>query len=248
MASPTDRSPGERNLLLRSLSPATLQRLTPHLEGVALSVDAVLCERGEESEFVHFPDSALVSLIALMTDGSAVEVGVVGRDGMCGLDVVLSSDHAMARAMVQVGGGAQRISSERLVPLLEQSSDLRVQLKRYAQAFLTQVAQSAACNASHSVDERCARWLLLTQDRLDTSTLPLKQEFLAMMLGVRRAGVSAAAAALQRAKIIRYRRGNIVILDRERLEAASCECYGVVTTAYQRLIGEDMTFLPLVAA
>jgi CRP-like cAMP-binding protein len=173
-----------------------------------------------------------------MADGSAVEVGTVGREGLVGLVIVLGGAASPTVTLCQIPGTARRITAERLAEAVEARPALRRLLLRYAQGYLTQVAQGAACNRLHGIEARCARWLLMTHDRVGgADTFPLKQEFLAVMLGVRRAGVTVAAGALQDAGLIRYRRGSIRVLDRAGLEAASCECYGLVREQYARLLG-----------
>ena len=161
----------------------------------------------------------------------------MGREGMVGLPVVLGFENAATEASVQVQGSAQQIRAGALREAIEASATLRALLLRYVQAFHTQLAQIAACTGRHTVEERLARWLLMAQDRIGGDELPLTQEFLANMLGVRRAGVTVAAGGLQRAGLIHYRHGQIVVLDRPGLEAAACACYGIIERQFERLLG-----------
>ncbi|HEX2717910.1 MAG TPA: Crp/Fnr family transcriptional regulator, partial [Gemmatimonadaceae bacterium] len=184
---------------------------------------------------VYFPETCVVSLISTLHHGGAVEVGTVGCEGMAGLPVFLADNESPMRAIVQIPGAALRVDAEYFARATAVGR-LHVLLLRYTQAFLTQVAQTAACNAAHLVEERCARWLLATRDRVDGDTFPLTHEFLAFMLGVRRAGVTVAMQALQDAGLVRYGRGWVTIVNRGGLEAASCECYATVRAHYARLL------------
>ena len=191
---------------------------------------------GAAIEHVYFPTAGVVSLIASLDDGSAVEVGLIGPEGMVGTPVLLGSETASNEAFVQLNGHALRIPTTVLLDATEQSPGLRRRLLRFAQALSFHIAQSAACNARHVVEERCARWLLAAHDRVGGDELALTHEFLGIMLGVRRAGVTVAAGSLQRAGLIRYRQGRVTILDRQALEAAACECYRITRDEYDRLL------------
>jgi CRP-like cAMP-binding protein len=172
-----------------------------------------------------------------MRDCAAVEIATVGNEGMVGLEIFLGGEHTPAAAFCQVQGRAARIAADVFRQLARDSSPFTALLLRYTQAVLTQVAQSAACNRVHSIEERCARWLLMTHDRVPGDRFELTQEFLAEMLGTRRPSVSVAASILQRAGFIRYSRGRVEIVDRAGLESAACECYAVIASEYERLIG-----------
>ena len=225
----------ERNRLLRVLSPAEYKWITPNLKSVSLSAGEVLAEADEPFRYVHFIESAVVSVVN-QVDGATVEVGTVGNEGMAGLSVFLDGGIASSRTFAQVPGDSKRMRAEIFAAGIDQRPGLRRLLNRYTQAFLTQVSQTAACNRVHQVNQRCARWLLMTHDRVDgADTFPLTHQYLAYMLGVRRAGVTVAAGALQKAGLISYTRGRITIVDRKGLEAVSCKCYGIVKSHFERL-------------
>jgi CRP-like cAMP-binding protein len=226
-----------RSRLLAALAPDDRAALEPHLEAVALAVGQVLAEPGEPLAHVYFPETAIFSVIHRMADGAAVEVGTVGNEGLVGLAALLEAEASESQTLAQIPGTAVRLPAAVLVEAVAARPALRRLLHRYTQAYLTQVAQGAACNRLHGIEARCARWLLMTHDRVGgADVFPLTQEFLAIMLGVRRSGVTLAAGALQDAGLIRYRRGGIRVLDRAGLEAAACECYGAVRRQYDRLL------------
>ena len=226
-----------RNRLLAALPPDDYAVLEPHLERVPLNVDDVLAEAGEAFTHVWFPESGAVSIVTFMSDGAGVEVGTMGNEGMAGLPAYLEADASESRTFCQVQGGALRLPADVLLSAAASRPNIRRTLNRYTQAYLSLVAQGAACNRLHTIEQRCARWLLMTHDRtLGGEVLHLKQEFLALMLGVRRIGVTLAAGALQEAGLIRYKRGQIRITDRDGLEAAACECYGVVRRRFDELL------------
>jgi CRP-like cAMP-binding protein len=226
-----------RNRLLAALARADYAVLEPHLERVTLNVHDVLAEAGEAFTHVYFPESGAVSIVTYMSDGSGVEVGTMGNEGMAGLPAFLEADASESRTFCQVAGVALRLPAHELVLASAGRPNIRRLLNRYTQAYLSLVAQGAACNRLHTIEQRCARWLLMTHDRsAGSDVLYLKQEFLALMLGVRRIGVTIAAGALQEAGLIRYRRGNIRVTDREGLEGAACECYGVIRERFDVLM------------
>ncbi len=226
-----------RNRLLAALAPEDRAALAPHLEPVALGVGQVLAGPGEAFAHVYFPETAVLSVIARMADGAGVEVGTVGNEGLAGVSVLLDTEASPNETLAQIPGAALRVPAAAFTAAVDARPGLRRLLHRYAQAYLTQVAQGAACNRLHGIEARCARWLLMTHDRVGgADAFPLTQEFLAIMLGVRRAGVTVAAGALQDAGLIRYRRGGIRVLDRAGLGAAACECYGVVRRQFDRLL------------
>ncbi len=195
-----------------------------------------LYHAGETIEHVYFPLDAVVSIVADLEDGSVIEVASVGREGMTGVGVLLRTSRADHRTVVQVPGHALCLPATRLLQLATRYSDFHGLLYRYVQALMAQMARSIPCNRAHSVDERAAQWLLMTHDRVARDDFPLTQELLGQMLGVARPRVSTAAAALQRAGYIRYRRGHITVTDRRGLEKTSCACYGVVAAEYDRLL------------
>ena len=228
-----------KNRLLAALPASEYERLVPHLELVSLPVNKVLYELGEPIEYVYFPHHAIVSLVCVLEDGSTVESGLVGNDGMVGLPVILGGNKTSNRAFVQVAGNGMRMKAEQLYSEFKQGGALQSLLLRYTQALLTQVSQGAACNRLHTLEERLARWLLTVQDRVESDEFPLTQEFIAQMLGTRRSGVTVAAGSLSKAGMIRYSRGKITILNQDDLEAIACECYGIIKTEFSRLLGTE---------
>jgi len=225
------------NHLLDLLPPAELARLRPHLSSEVLSLNQTLQARGKPVKSVFFPTSGMISIVAMMRDGAAVEVGIAGREGMLGVQAVLGDDISINEAMVQIPGNALRMPADVLRREAQASPELRAVLLRYVQAVLNTATQSAACNRAHLLEQRLARWLLTARDRAAADRLPLTHEFIAMMLGVRRAGVTVAAQSLQTAGLIQYAHGRITIADREGLEVAACECYEVTKRDYTRLLG-----------
>ena len=229
---------GERNRLLAALPADEYARLLPHLEPVELSQRQVLWQSEAPIRAVYFPRNCVASLLTPLEHEQPVEAATVGSEGMAGTSVVLGVGTTRFQAIAQIPGAAARLDADRLVEWLRNSDGALLPLMlRYAQALQEQTAQSVACNRRHGIDERCARWLLMTHDRVGTDQFPLTHEFLAFMLGVRRASVTVAAGMLQQAGLIRYHRGAITVLDRERLEDASCECYGVIRRKYEQLLG-----------
>ncbi len=215
------------NRLLAALPRIVYQRLQMHLEPVTLTFGEVLCEPGDPISHVYFPNDSLVSLLTLVDGGLALEVGLVGREGMVGVTLAMGISTSPVRALVQGNGTAMRMSAAPFQRRFLQSLSLRQQVHFYTHALLAQIAQTAACNRFHVIEERLARWLLMTRDRLDSDKFHLTQEFLGNMLGVRRASITKAAHALKQCKLIAYSRGNISILDGIGLEAASCSCYAM---------------------
>jgi CRP-like cAMP-binding protein len=206
------------------------------LEPIELRHGQILHEAGEIMEYVYFPQNAMVSLISHTVSGESVEVGVVGFEGMAGVSAVLGVDRSPHEAMVQIPDGGARLPVRVLHDEFKRAGALHDRLLRYTQGLLVQTSQVAACNRLHSVAERLARWLLMSYDRCACEELPFTHEFLALMLGVRRAGVTEAAIVLQTEGYINYRRGHIKIIDREGLEYFSCDCYEIVKTEFDLLI------------
>jgi CRP-like cAMP-binding protein len=232
--SPLGSLPLDRNLLLEALPEADRERLARHLEHVPLTLGMTIYEADEAINHVYFPVSGIVSMVSTMAEGT-VEVGTVGREGMTGVPIVLHASSMPTRAFVQVEGDALCIPAESLQREMRAIPALERVLQRYALALFDQAAQSAACNRLHSLEARCARWLLSTHDRLGSDVLPLKQSFLAEMLGVHRPAVTVAAGVLQHAGIIRYTRGKVTIVDRRALERASCACYEITRRSFEQL-------------
>jgi len=216
------------NSLLAALPRGDYQSLLGGLDPVTLTAGEVLYEPGERIRHVYFPHDAQVSLLMVMPDRKALEVGLVGREGMVGIPLALGADASPVRVLVQGSGSALRMNAATFREALARCLPLQHELHRYAFAKLGQARQTAACNRFHQVEARLAGWLLLTRDRVRSDQFHLTHEFLATTLGIRRVGVTTAATALQRRKLISYQRGNIRILDRKGLKAASCGCYEIV--------------------
>ncbi len=232
----SEASPQAVNRLLAALPDAEYQRLVPHLERVPLSLKQVLHKAGESIEYVYFPHRAIVSLISTPEEGSMVEVGLVGNEGIVGIPAVLGDNIATTSAIVQREDSGMRMEASLLKTEFGQGGVLQSLLLRYTQALYAQASQNAACNRLHHLEERLARWLLFVCDLVGSNELLLTQEFISKTLGVRRAGVTVAANTLQRTGLIRYNRGKITILNRQKLEAASCSCYGIIKGEYARLL------------
>jgi CRP-like cAMP-binding protein len=227
----------ERNWLLGALTPAEYATVRPFLDTVALAPGQRLGPPHEPIPYVYFPQSGVVSMLKRMADGTDVEVGTVGAEGMSGLAVFLGGSEMPTECVVQIGGLAKRIVAGDLQALSREGGPLRDVLLCYTQYLFDQVAQSVACDRLHPLDQRCARWLLTTHDRVGAGEFAVTHEQLAGLLGVRRAGVSAAAEALRAVGAVEYRRGKVRILDAARLEAAACECYRATRDDFDRLLG-----------
>jgi CRP-like cAMP-binding protein len=227
--------PAPRNRLLAALPPESLARLRPRLGMVELPLRQVLHQPEVPIETVYFPEAGWCSMLAYTEDGDAAEVGLIGFDGVVGLPVILGDEFDDLEAMVQCPGKAFSLSAAALRQAMADDAALRDLLLRYALVHHGQVARTAACNGRHQTEQRLARWLLMGHDRADGDEFPMTHEFLAMMLGLRRAGVTVAAGLLQRAHLIRYERGRIEVTDRPGLESAACECYGITRRASDRL-------------
>lgn len=229
--------PQTENRILSALPAADYERLSPHLELVELRHGQVLYQAGDVMKYVHFPFTSMVSLISQMGDGSSVEVGITGYEGMVGISAVLGVDKSPHEAMVQIPDGAMRMKADALRDEFKRGGALHDLLLRYLQMLLLQTSQIAACNQMHLTEERLARWLLMSQDRCRCEDLPFTQDFLSLMLGVRRAGVTVIAGTLQSEGLISYRRGHITITDRAGLEDFACECYPIVKEEFDRVAG-----------
>ena len=225
------------NRLLGLLLPKDYRRLRPHLHRMPLNYRQSLYRAHKPIEFVYFIETGVGSLVNTMANGQASEVGTIGNEGLVGLPLVLGDDRAPTSVYIQVPGAGLRMKATLFKKELARSASMRTVMLHYAHAFFNQVAQSAACNQFHSIEQRCCRWMLMTHDRMQSDEFLLTQEFLAMMLGVQRTGVTVAAGALQRAGLIRYKCGNVTIIDRRALLRRSCECYGVSKKEFDRLLG-----------
>jgi CRP-like cAMP-binding protein len=236
-----DRSrASRRNLLLKALPEKDLSLLTPHLKEISLVQGVVLQEQGDRIDQVYFPYDGIVSLLAVMQQGNAIETATIGHEGTVGSLSGLGSRRSHTRAVVQVAGYSARIPAERFREAADESHEIRNLVVRYGEMLLIQVQQTAACNALHAVEARLSRWLLQARDRLDSNTIGLTHEFLSQMIGVRRTTVTVIASMLQEAGFIRYHRGQIEIVDRPGLEGRACECYGAI----RRRI-DEVTRVPL---
>ena len=227
--------PGE-NRLLAILPSDVRDRLRQHLELVALDFRQRLYKPNEPIQHVYFPIRGVCSLVITMEDGTIVELATVGNEGMVGLPVFLGAGTIPGEAFAQIPGQSMRLPAEVLRQETRDGGALHELLHRYTQGLLNEIAQSAACNRAHSIEQRCARWLLMTHDRMGADQFFLTQEFLGQMLGVRRASVGAVAGTLQQAGIIRYSRGNITVIDRPGLERVACACYRIVREEFDRLL------------
>lgn len=229
-----------QNHLLAALQPADWERWLEQLEPVMLTQGQVLSEPGRAPSYVYFPTTAVCSLLYLTEEGCSTEVAVVGNDGAVGISLVLGGDAMPTEAMVQSAGQGLRVSAAFIKSEVERGGAVLKLMLRYAQDVIAQVAQTAVCNRYHSIDQQLCRRLLLGLDRLPSDEMELTQEGAANLLGVRREGVTVAAHKLQQAGLIRYSRGHIVVLDRERLEQRTCECYAANKKAFSRLLKQPM--------
>src|SRR3954452_15234874 len=226
-----------RNRFLARLPEAEYRRLLPHLQPVELKVKQVLYEPHGAIDYAYFPSGAVLSALTVMRDGNTIEVATVGNEGLVG-HYGFGAKTSPHRVVVQVGNGGFRIASRALHEEAAKDGPLKDLLAGYHVAFMAQVSQSVACNGLHRLEQRCCRWLLMTRDRVGSDDLKLTHEYLAMMLGARRASVTDALGPLQEEGLVRSHRGRIAILDGAGVEARSCECYAVVRDEYDRLLGE----------
>jgi CRP-like cAMP-binding protein len=229
----------EPNRLLRAIPPDEYARLLPYFERFQLEPMQMLAEPGERIPHVYFPESGIVSILRRMRDGTLIEIMTIGREGMAGISVTLGDPVSSLLITGQVPGACKRMDAEAFADILPNLERLSELLRRYVLTVFEQVAQSLACNSLHSIDQRCARWLLMTHDRVPGDEFVLTHEILAQMLAVRRAGVTEAAGALQRAGVIRYTRGRVTVRDRSGLEGFACECYAALRDEFDRLLGDE---------
>jgi CRP-like cAMP-binding protein len=227
-----------RNKLLAKLPREEFEVVAPDLDMVRLQFKTILHEPFEPIEYVYFVEHGVVSMVNEPESGDIIEFATIGPEGMAGFPILLGTRSVPSRALVQIPGDGLRMRARDLERALPRAPVLHRILLRYLMALLNQIAQSTSCNRLHEVQERCARWLLQTHDRVESDTFPLTQEFLSQMLGVHRPSVSVAARMLQKAGLIDYSRGNIRIADRKGLEAASCSCYKLIKGEYDRLLEE----------
>lgn len=222
-----------QNRILHGLPPDEVARLTPWVEHVDLVFGAVLCNAGEKISHAVFPSAGIISLLAPADGDSVLELGLLGREGMFGIPLALGIVVSPMRALVQGAGSAVRIDAVKFRRVLKDCGALQNRLHRYSYSLMAQIAQTAVCNNFHSIEARTARWMLSTSDRMQSDHFTLTQALLADMLGVRRPAVSHAASALLSGGLVRYSRGEVSILDRPGLEAASCDCYRIIDDLYR---------------
>ncbi|MBB1322829.1 Crp/Fnr family transcriptional regulator [Shewanella sp. SR43-8] len=223
------------NALLKALPEETKKRLFPQLKIIKLPLGKVIYEAGQNLENVYFPIDSIVSLLNVLEDGASADISVVGNEGLVGIAVFMGGGSTINRAIVQSAGRAYKLSASVLFDEFNDNQNLRELLLRYTQALMAQMAQTAICNRHHSIDQQLCRWLLLSLDRLASNNLTMTQELIANMLGVRREGVTEAAGKLQKLGVINYKRGQITVTNRQKLETLCCECYAVVKTETDRL-------------
>jgi CRP-like cAMP-binding protein len=228
---------GFRNRVLDGLPRRELARIRKALTQIDAAIRDQIYEPNKPFKHVYFPETAIASVVNVMADEREIEVATIGFEGMVGLPVFLGTNQSPARSFWQVAGSAHRLDAAFLEKEKRSGSPLAVALGLYTQGFFAQIAQSVTCNRLHNLEQRCARWLLMTHDRVPGDEFPLKQEFLAQMLGVRRTGISEVAGRLQRKGLIKYSRGWMSVIDRRDLEGLSCGCYQVVAREYRRLLG-----------
>jgi CRP-like cAMP-binding protein len=230
-----------QNYLLASLAENESKRWRDRLEKVELPIGLSLYEPGRLPEYVYFPTTAIVSLLYVLEDGASAEIAVVGNEGIVGISLFMGGGSTPSSAVVQSAGSGYRLRANALLEEFNLGGPAMRLLLRYTQALITQMTQTAACNRHHTLDKQLCRWLLLSLDRLQGAELRMTQELISNTLGVRREGVTEAALKLQRAGLIRYTRGHITVIDRVALENRTCECYGVVSNEYRRLLPQHPT-------
>lgn len=229
-----------QNHLLAALPAEVLERISAHLELVAMPLGEVLYESSEPLQHVYFPTSAIISLHYILESGASSEIAGVGNEGVLGISLFMGGNTTPSRAAVSTGGHGYRLSNRLMMDEFNRGGPMMRLMLRYTQALITQISQTAVCNRHHSVEQQLCRWLLLTLDRLPTNELTITQELIAGMLGVRREGITETAGNLQRSGLISYRRGHITVLNRTALESYACECYQVVKKEHHRLFNDSV--------
>ena len=240
MRAPADPVEVRKNHLLSELPVEEFDRILPHMIPVTLPLGKVLYESGDQLDFVYLPTTAIISLLYVMENGSTAEIGVVGNDGILGIALFMGGNTTPNRAVIQSAGNAYKMKAKDLMEEFSRGGKFHNMLLRYTQALITQISQTAVCNRLHTVEQQLCRWLLLSHDRLDSNKLVMTHDLISNMLGVRREGVTLAARKLSVRKLLKNVRGTMTILDRPGLEKACCECYEVVNTEYERLLGIGM--------
>jgi CRP-like cAMP-binding protein len=231
----------DQNRLLAALTTDEAQRLAPYLELVPMPFGEVYYESGGRLPYVYFPTTSIVSVHYVMENGASAEIAGVGNEGILGISLFMGGKTTPNRASVRAAGFGYKLRAQLLMDEFNRCGSFHHLLLRYTQALMTQTAQTAVCNRHHTLEQQLCRWLLLTLDRTTSNELVLTQELAANMLGVRREGITEAAGKLQKSGFISYRRGHITVLDKAGLEGQACECYGVVKTEFDRLLGENGT-------
>ncbi len=223
-----------RNTLLEKLSEEERESLFPSMELTEFATKELVYAPRQNLNYAYFPETCVMSLITVLEDGTEIEAATIGNEGMIGIPLILAGNQMQSKVVCQIAGSAWRISAEELVKALDAHPALFLSLRKYAQALFDLLAQGTACNRLHTIEQRCARWLLSTHDRIEGDTFFLTHEFLATMLGVRRPGVSLVAKSLQDSGLVSYKHGKMTIRDRNGLEGISCECYAAVRNSYAR--------------
>lgn len=226
------------NRILASLPAKEYERILPHLEHISFVPDQVVCESGEQMDYIYFLTSSTIYLLYVVESGATAEIGIIGNEGVLGIALFMGDDATPYRAVVQTEGGALRMKAHALREEFARGGEFQRLLLRYTQSLMIQISQTAVCNRLHTVEQQLCRLLLLSHDRGRSDELLMTQELIGNMLGVRREGITHAARQLRKAGLIRYIRGHIEILDRRGLEASACECYQVVENEFERLFGQ----------
>ncbi len=241
MAVAVTTKPVRKNYLLASLDGAEFKSVLKLVQPMEFQLGDVIYEAGDKMEYAYFPTTAIVSLLYIMENGGTAEIGVVGNDGMLGVTLFLGGDSTSSRAIVQSAGLMCRMKADDLREEFKRGTRFQDLLLRYTQALMTQISQTAVCNRLHNVEQQLCRWLLLSHDRLDNDHLVMTHDLISNMLGVRREGITLAAQKLAKKKLIKNTRGTMEVLDRQGLEDAACECYGIVNAEYNRLLGRGIS-------
>ena len=230
-----------KNFLLAALPDDEFARVQSKLEPLSFKLGEVLYESGDKMDYVYFPTTAIVSLLYVMENGATAEIGIVGNDGLIGVSLFMGGDSTTSRAIIQSAGDTLKMKAKDLKEEFAKGGVFQELMLRYTQALMTQISQTAVCNRLHSLEQQLCRWLLLSHDRLDSDKLVMTHDLISNMLGVRREGVTLAAQKLAKKNLIKNVRGTITVIDRQGLEDAVCECYEVVNTEYNRLLGRGMS-------
>jgi len=228
--------PRSKNLFLAALPAEEFERLKPHLEHVDLKLGDIIHRSDELIRYVYFPEHSVISIVTYLEEGTTIETGIVGREGLAGISVILSDDVSPREATVQVSDGAWRMKAQTFKTEFERGGAINRLALRFVYAFIAQISQNAACSHYHQIEARLARWLLTLQDRVESDELRITQEYISQMLGVQRPTVTNSAIRLQEQGLIRYARGRITILDRQGLENTTCECYQAIKEAYNKYL------------